>query len=269
MTDMIASIPVNELIAAGIYLMVGIFGIPIINRVIARTMSVRYKYSKKSESKQKETITKLLQNVVKYIIWIIVIIGVLGAFGVETGALIASAGIVGFAFGFGAQNLIMDIIAGFFLIIEDQLDVGDYATINGFKGTIMEIGLKTTKIKNWLGEVKYIANGKIEEVINYSKENPFVYIDIPLTYEESIPKALKVISEINKKISSEVPEIIGDIEILGVNELADSSVNIRILAECAKETQFKVKRQMLETIKNELDKNNISIPYPHIEVIGK
>jgi len=266
MEKLLNFITIEMIVSITIYVAFGVLIIPLINKIVKKSIAIRYR--KKTKSKQQATITKLLQNIIKYVGWTIVLIGILGSLGINTSALIASAGVLGFAIGFGAQSLITDIIAGLFLIVEDQLDVGDTASINGFKGTIMEIGLKTTKIKNWLGEVKYISNGKIDDVINYSKENPFVYIDVPITYEEKLPKALKVIEQINKKLEKEISDIISPVEILGVNELADSSVNIRILAETKKESQFEVKRKMLEIIKNELDKNKITIPYPHIEIIG-
>jgi len=240
-----------------IYLGLGIIFTPFIQRLIRKTIEIKYKRPGRENDNQGETIIKLLQSIAKYAIWIIVIIGILGSFGINTNALLASAGLVGIAIGFGAQNLFKDIIAGVSFIIEDQMNVGDLVEINGFKGVVQEIGLKTIKLKNWLGEVKFISNGSVTEIVNYSLENPTVYLDIPVSQGEDIEKVITILNEYAPQLKSEIKEIIGEVKILGVEEFSTTTITIRLTTKTKKGTQDAVKRKMIEMIIKKLKTDKI------------
>src|SRR5690625_635199 len=136
--------------------------------------------------RREKTLHKLLDNTLVYSIYIIVFMTILQTLGVKVGALLAGAGVAGLAIGFGAQSLVKDIIAGFFIVFEDQFSVGDYVSVSGAEGTVEEIGLRTTKIKSWTGERFVIPNGNISEVINYSIHNGLAIVDINIPYESDI-----------------------------------------------------------------------------------
>jgi small conductance mechanosensitive channel len=155
-----------------------------------------------------------------------------------------------------------------FFIIENQLDVGDLVEINGFTGTVEEVGLRATKLKNWLGEVKFLPNGSIIDITNYSLVNPTIYIDIPITYEEDIDKVEKVLKKLALNLKKEIKGIIGNIEVLGVENFSETSVDIRVTVECKKGEQFDVKRKLLKEIKQKFDEEKIIIPYQQILISG-
>jgi len=252
----------TSLCHAAIYLGVGIVATPLIQRIIRKTIEIKYKRPGKENDNQGETVIKLLQSVSKYVIWIIVIIGILSSFGVNTNALLASAGLVGIAVGFGAQSLIKDVIAGLFFIIEDQMNVGDLVEINGFKGIVQEIGLKTIKLKNWLGEIKFISNGSVTEIINSSLENPTIYIDIPVSHDENIEEVISLLNDYTPKLKKEMKELVGEIVVLGIEEFSATTITIRLTTKTKKGEQFSAKRKIARLIREKFKKEKIKTTFP-------
>lgn len=250
-----------------IYIVIGIILIPIVKRIVRKTIELRYKRPGQKNYNQGETVIKLLQSISKYIILIIVIIGVLNAFGVNTNALLASAGLVGVAIGLGAQALFKDIIAGLFFVIEDQLCVGDLVQINGFTGIIQEVGLKTTTIKNDLGEVKFIPNGLITEIINYSLANPVVFVDVSVDKKDQ-ENAENILKKILKDLKKDIKEITRDADFLGINEVDFTSITLRIAIECRKEEEINVKKKVLKKIEETFQQSKIKI-LSSANIIGK
>lgn len=150
--------------------------------------------------------------------------------------------------------------------MEDQFDIGDLVEINGFTGTVIDLGLKSTKIKSYENTVKIISNRTITEVINYSKSNPNLIIDIPIPYEIDNKQADKVIAKIIKRIEKELTDLKGEVKLWGLNKFADSHIDYRMLIPVKIDSQFAAKRQINRIIKEEYDKENISVPYNIIEV---
>src|SRR5574342_986255 len=145
-----------------------------------------------TSERREETLAKLLDNILSYVVYFIAFMMILSVLTIDVKALLAGAGIVGLAVGFGAQNLVKDIISGFFIIFEDQFSVGDQVRIGPFEGNVQSIGLRTTKLKSWTGEVHILPNGSIMEVTNFSLNNSLAIIDVGIAYEEDIDKAEKV-----------------------------------------------------------------------------
>lgn len=210
------------------------------------------------------TIVRLMGNIVKYAINFVMLLMILGELGVPIGPMLAGAGVVGLAVGFGAQSLVKDVITGFFIIFEDQFAVGDVIQTGSFKGTVEEIGLRVTRIRSWTGEVHIIPNGSIAEVTNYSIHNSLAVIDISVAYEMDIDKATQVIQETVSRVHEETEDIVKLPVVLGVQALAASEVVIRVTCECKPNTQAGVARLLNAEIKKSLDANGIEIPYPRV-----
>ena len=145
--------------------------------------------------RREETLSKLLDSVLSYVVYFIAFMMILSVLGIDVKALIAGAGVVGLAVGFGAQSLVKDIISGFFIIFEDQFSVGDHVRIGQYEGNVETIGLRTTKIKSWTGELHILPNGSIIEVTNFSINNSIAVVDIAIAYGEDIARAETVIEE--------------------------------------------------------------------------
>ncbi len=210
------------------------------------------------------TIMRLMGNIVNYAISFIMVMMILAVFAVPFGPLLAGAGVVGLAIGFGAQSLVKDIITGFFIIFEDQFAVGDVIQTGSFKGTVDEIGLRVTRIKSWTGEMHIIPNGSIVEVTNFSVNNSIAVVDISVAYEMNIDDAIQIIKNTVKEVSLLNENILTEPEVLGIQSLAASEVIIRVTCECKPNQQYGVARQMNAEIKKSFDANGIEIPYPRI-----
>ncbi|MFL6517276.1 MAG: mechanosensitive ion channel family protein, partial [Bacillus sp. (in: firmicutes)] len=148
-----------------------------------------------TSDRREETLSRLLDNVLSYVVYFIAFMMILSVLGIDVKALIAGAGVVGLAVGFGAQSLVKDIISGFFIIFEDQFSVGDHVRIGQYEGNVETIGLRTTKIKSWTVELHILPNGSIIEVTNFSINNSIAVVDIAIAYGEDIAKAEKVIED--------------------------------------------------------------------------
>lgn len=212
------------------------------------------------------TIIKLINNFLKYLIVIIEIFMILGAWGVDTATLLASAGILSLIIGLGAQSLISDILAGAFIVFEDEFRVGDIVIIDGWRGTVEEIGIRATKIIDWQGNIKIINNSEISTIINQSKELSVTTCVVSVGYGESIPKVELVIKNNLEKIKAAIPEIVEGPYYKGVDKLSASSVDLLFVATVKENDYYVVQRALNREIKNIFDANGITIPFPQITV---
>jgi len=216
--------------------------------------------------KRGHTIIKLINSFIKYIIAIGAILLILSAFGVDAKTLLASAGILGLVIGLGAQSLIADIIAGVFIVFEGDFEVGDIVVVDSWRGTVSEIGIRTTKIIDWGGNVKVINNSQIASIVNQTKELSIAVCRVGIEYGKSIREVEGVIRDNIGKIKDNIPEIIEGPFYKGVDELADSSVNLLFMAKCKEEDIYGVQRAMNREIKIMFDENNINIPFPQVTI---
>jgi small conductance mechanosensitive channel len=253
----------------GIILLAVIFKY-VIKAAITNIFKVRLKSPLRLSERRENTLYKLLNNVASYVIYFVAILTILSEF-MNITSILAGAGVVGLAIGFGAQNLVKDIITGFFIIFENQFSVGDYVRIIGFEGTVEEIGLRTTKIKSWTGELHILPNSSITEVTNFSIHNSMAVVDVSIAYEEDIDKAQNIIQEVVAKVKPNFPEMVKDPEVLGVQMLGAgaSEIVIRVAAEVLPMTHFKIARELRKILKLELDKAGIEIPYPKMVTYQK
>ncbi|HSH23975.1 MAG TPA: mechanosensitive ion channel family protein, partial [Massilibacterium sp.] len=212
---------------------------------------------------------RLIQNVVTYVIYFIALIMILEELNVPVKSLLAGAGIVGLAVGFGAQSLVKDIITGFFIVFEDQFAVGDYVRIGEFEGTVEEIGLRTTKIKSWTGEVHILPNSSIIEVTNFSLHNSIAVVDVSIAYEEDINQAERIIQDYLETLENKYEEIVAPPEVLGVQMLGGSDVVIRVIAETLPVMNFKIARILRKELKQYLEERGVEIPYPRMVLLNQ
>ncbi|MBN2539897.1 MAG: mechanosensitive ion channel family protein [Bacilli bacterium] len=220
----------------------------------------------KLNKKRVLTILKVTQSIVKYVVEIVALLVILSFWGVNVMPALAGLGILGIIIGMGTQSLIKDFISGFFIIFEHHFDVGDIVEINGFKGEVIDVGLKSTKIKNWKQDIMIFANGTIENTINYTLSPSIAIIDFGIAYKEDIQKTMDILKEDLPRYKEIFPEIIEDPVCVGVIALADSSVNLRVICKTETEKHYAVERFIRQGIKELLDKNNIEIPFPQVTV---
>ncbi|MFD0961767.1 mechanosensitive ion channel family protein [Paenibacillus chungangensis] len=232
----------------------------LMHKTINRIVDEQTKKKKPGETRRMTTVGRLLNNGISYVIYFIAGMLVLSELGLDLGPLLAGAGVVGIAIGFGAQSLVKDILTGFFIILEDQFAVGDVIQTGQFKGTVEVIGLRTTKLQSWTGEVHIIPNGMINEVTNFSLKNSIAVVDVSIAYEADIEKAIAVVNETMDELTHE--NLVKSPEVLGIQMLNASSVSIRIVGECMPNTHAIVARTMNKAVKEALDKHGIEIPYP-------
>ena len=220
-----------------------------------------------SESQKRiETIIRLTRQAVKIVLWLTVSLVVLKEFGVEIGPIIASAGIVGLAVGFGAQNLVRDVISGFFIILENQIRVGDVAILNGTGGLVEKINFRTTVLRDLGGVVHVFPNGTISTISNLTNEWSAYVFDIGIAYKEDTDHVISIMQEVGKEMLADEKFgklMLGEPEIFGVDKFADSAVMIKGRVKTKPIKQWEVGREYLRRIKQAFDQNNIEIPFPH------
>jgi len=216
--------------------------------------------------KRKRTIAKVTQSIIKYLVAIIAVLVILALWGVNVLPALAGLGIMGLVIGLGAQKFINDLIAGLFIVFQQHFDVGDVIDVGGFKGEVTSIGLKTTKIRNWKGEVKILANGAITNLTNFSLNPSIAIVDFGIAYKEDADKAIDLLKVELPKLKPNYPDMIEEPVVLGVTDLASSSVNIRVIAKTLTERHYAIERDLRRAIKNILDQNGIEIPFPQVVV---
>ncbi|GEN34679.1 MULTISPECIES: mechanosensitive ion channel family protein [Aneurinibacillus] len=239
-----------------------------INRLFQERESAGGKLDRlRMDTRRSQTMRTLLNNIVKYTIYFIAFLNIFTFLGYDPKPLLASAGVLGLAVGFGAQNLVRDVITGFFIIFEDQFAVGDVITVNNVTGTVQEIGLRVTRIKIWTGEVYIVPNGNITEVTNLSVANSIAVVDVSVSLREDINEVVRILEEAAPRWEEEYEQIVATPTVLGVERFGTSDVVIRIIAECQPLQHFPVMRGLRADIKRMFDERGIEIPYPHMVMI--
>ena len=213
-----------------------------------------------------ETVCRLLGSFVKYATIIGMVYYCLALLGVDTTTLLASAGILSIAISLGAKDLVADILSGLFLIFEGAFRVGDIITVGSWRGTVVEIGIRTTKIMDGAQNIKVIRNSNVTDIVNMTKQSTFTWLDIGIEYSESLERVEDILADELPNIKEQIPAIIGGPFYKGVVSLGDNSVNIRIMVQCAETDRGQVERDLNRAIKLLFDKYDISIPFPQVVV---
>lgn len=243
------------------------FSIKIINSVIDKFVEKQKKSKLSIDFIRVETMKGLMKSLAKYVIYFIAFTAIIKFFGIEITGLIATAGIGGLALGFGAQNLVKDVITGFFILFEEQFGVGNYVEIDGVEGIVEEMALRVTKVRDFSGDLHIIPNGEISKVTNKSSGKMRALVEMPIAYEEDIDKAIKILNESSEKLKTENQQILEGPTVLGVSKLENYGVNISILAKTAPMEQWAVERLMRKTFKEAFDRESIKTPYQKIMLV--
>ena len=258
-------IEIKIIIEPIIYILIGLLVFQVLKKIVNK--AVNEKSGLKPSQKQRiNTLKTLVMNIIRYITILLVILAVLSVFGVNVKSILAGLGIGTAIIGLAFKDLATDLIAGFFIITEGEYEVGDMIEVDGFMGEVTFIGLRTTRIRDFKGATKIIANHYMDNLINYSDHNSLAVIDVSVAYEVKEGLVEKTFDKLIKDLSGNIPNAKGDIEVWGVNELADSGVVYRVVCEVEATKQFETQRFLRKEIKKAFDKAGIKIPYKQIEV---
>lgn len=224
------------------------------------------KYIKKKRDKRKRTATlaKLMQSIFRYIVIILAIIMILGVWGVDVAPLLAGAGIFGLIIGLGAQSLIRDLLAGISIVFENYFDIDDIVEIKGYKGRVIEIGLKSTKVLGWNGDVKIFTNGDIVEVTNFSKYPTVAYVDVEISGRHSIEGVISLLEEHLNDLRSIYSQIIEGPNVIGVMAVGATGSVLRITVKTLSEEHYAVERGIRKFVKELFERHDIEFSMPRV-----
>lgn len=218
------------------------------------------------DKRKAKVVAVLFSNLSKAVIIIADIIIILGIFGISSSTFLASLGIFSAVIGLAFQDVLKDILAGFFIILENQYAIGDTIAIGDFKGEVVSLGLKTTRIKSYEGDIKIIPNREATGIINYSLEKSLAVVNVNVSYDEDLLKVERVLDDLCKRLSNELPNLKGPVEVLGVNDLGASGIEYRLSVLTKSMEHYSTRRKIMREIKLEFDKNNIEIPYNQLVI---
>ena len=241
-------------------IMVGTLLTKIVQKAIKRALKAGGRFNPGKNA----TISTVCSSVAKYIIYFLMLCYILSVWGIDPTSLLALGGVASVAAGLGAQTIIQDILAGVFILTEDQFGVGDVVSIDNYSGTVESVGMRTTRIRSADGNLYIIPNGQIQTVTNMSKGFNRAIVDVGISYDEDIDNVINILSTELESIykSGKVKGMLSVPEVLGVEELAASCVILRVKADCSIGDNWDVERQLRKLIKQAFDREGIEIPYP-------
>lgn len=216
--------------------------------------------------KRSGTLSGVVHWILRVVILAVAIFMLLGEFGVNLGPVLAAAGVVGLAVGFGAQNLVQDFISGFFILLEDQIRVGDVVQVGDKGGFVEKVTLRMVILRGQDGSVHFIRNGKIDVVTNMTKEFSHYVIAIGVAYRENTDEVIKVLQGIDAEMRQDpayMNDILAPLEVLGVDSFGDSAVNLKARTKTKPIQQWRIGREFNRRIKLKFDELGIEIPFPH------
>jgi len=216
--------------------------------------------------KRLDTLLGIVRSIIKIIAWAMIIMLFLRKMGIDIAPIIAGAGIVGLAVGFGAQELVRDFISGFFMLLENQIREGDVAIVNGTGGLVEHVGLRTIVLRDLSGVVHVFQNGKVNSLSNMTKKWSGMVFDIGVAYKEDTDKVYEVMIRVAEELRADPVfenKILEPIEVFGVDQFADSAVVIKARFKTKPIEQWAVGREYRRRLKKAFDEQGIEIPFPH------
>ncbi len=257
-----------------------IIGIIVIARIIislSRRVTrriVKSRIARKPHStlaKKGETIQTVTDSIVKYGIYFFAVMGILGVLGLgaAVSSMLAAAGIGGIVIALGAQSLVKDVVSGMFMLLENQLTVGEYIKIGDDEGTVDAVTLRTTTIIKFTGEAVTIPNGNIGTIVNYSRGGHLAIIDMPITYDTDIEKAGDLMRTAALDYMAGHDNILEEPRVLGIIEFGDSQMVLRMVMRVKPLTHWETERDLRRAVKESFDKCGVAVPYPHRVVIKR
>ena len=267
---------INNFLSVVILTIVFIASLVVLNFIIKKFKKVAIRRAIKIKSvdnqeaeKRITTLLGIVKGVAKLILWFVYLMILLTKFGINIAPILASAGILGLAVGFGAQELVRDFISGFFMILENQVRRGDVAIINGTGGLVESIELRTITLRDFSGVVHIFQNGKIDSLSNMTKEWSAMVFDIGVAYKEDVDKVMTIMSEVGKEMMEDKvfgEKILEPIEVVGLDQFADSAVVIKARLKTKPIEQWSVGREYRRRLKIIFDQKGIEIPFPHTTI---
>ena len=219
-----------------------------------------------SKSRKAKTISSLIRSLVKYIVIIALICVILVLWGVDVIGIVAGVGVLTLIIGLGCQSLIQDVISGIFIVFDDYFAVGDTVIIDGFRGTIVDVGLKTTKLQDFGGNIKSITNSSIVTVVNMSRLRSVASVTLSVSYNEDVERVEALIIQEIERLKSDIPNIIEGPWYKGIDNISASSIDFLVIAFTAEDNRFQVTRDLKREFYLLFKKHDIQIPYNQITV---
>ena len=222
-----------------------------------------------AHTKRARTLCVLARRALDAVVATVAVLMILRELGLDVTPILAGAGVIGLAVGFGAQTLVRDVISGVFMVLEDQIRVGDVAVIDGTGGMVESLGLRTTVLRDLSGVVHVFPNGSITRLSNMTKEFSYAVLDVGVAYKEDTDKVVAVLQAVGRDLCEDAafsPDILAPLEVLGVDAFGDSQVTIKIRIKTLPLQQWRVGRELRRRIKKAFDAQGIEIPFPHVSV---
>jgi len=237
-------------------------------RVVSSRLSVLFLRKRDDEESKKraKTLSSVIRNLLNSVVLIIAVMTVLDYLGIEIGPLLAAAGVVGLAIGFAGQSLVKDIMNGFFILLWDQIRVGDVVEISGRGGLVEKINLKMTVLRDLAGNVHFVPNSNIDVVTNMTKDYSRYVFNIGVAYREDVEEVIEILKEINEELQNDPDfkeDILEPLEIFGLDKFDDSAIVIKARITTKPIKQWRIGREFNRRLKKKFDEKDIEIPFPH------
>jgi small conductance mechanosensitive channel len=267
-----SEIAITWVVTSGLKILLIIIATLILKKIVRifsrKIFTVVQKREDNSEfAKRADTLSSIVRHILNITIFVIAVMIILGELGIKIGPILAAAGVIGLAVGFGAQSLVKDVISGFFILLEDQIRVGDVIIVAGRAGLVEKLNLRLTTLRDLEGRVHYVPNGQIDVVTNMTKEYSCYVFDIGVAYKEDVDQVINLIREVGKSLRED-PDfhncIIEDMEVFGLDKFADSALIVKARIKTKPMRQWDVAREFNRRLKIKFDENDVEIPFPHL-----
>lgn len=257
----------------GVRIVLILIAASILQRVASRLIRTFREFMERRDPGQQsriQTLGRVFRYIAAVVIWLLAGMLVLGELGISVAPVLATAGVAGLAIGFGAQSLVKDYFTGFFLLLEDQIRQGDVVDFGSQSGVVEEVTLRYVRLRNFDGHVFFVPNGEIKVVKNMTRDFAQAVIRVGIAYREEVDEAFEVMKEVGKEMREDPvfgPNLAADLEIIGVDEWGDSSVNLICRLKVVPPIQqWTIRREFLKRLKKAYDARGIEIPFPHLTV---
>ncbi len=239
-----------------------------LSRIFSKRLFLMLPVSRQTEESQKraDTLGSVVRYVMNFAILIIVLTMILGELGIEIGPILAAAGVLGLAIGFGAQSLVKDVLGGFFILLEDQIRVGDVVQIADKAGLVEKVTLRVTILRDLAGNVHYVPNGEISAVTNMTKEYSRYVFEIGVAYREDVDEVIRVMHGVDEELRNDPDyqdDVLEPLEVLGLDKFGDSAIILKARTTTKPIKQWRVGREFNRRLKKKFDELDIEIPFPH------
>lgn len=249
-----------------IYIIIGVLAYKLLSALFKLFLRFDPKRVGEENYQKLSTAHTLGTNILKYLITFVVILLMLASYGVDVGSIFAGLGVFTVVAGLALQDFAKDIVAGLSILSEGQYKVGDLIEVDGFKGRVIFLGLKTTKIRNYRGKVKIIANRKLDTVINHTQENTLAQVEIQSAYKHNPEEVEAALNAVKKRLDGTMEQMEGEINVLGITDMDTNGITWRVNCLCKPYKHFAVQRAIRREILNEFKRSRIEIPYSQVTI---